>query len=137
MDKRLLEKNFVDNTLHILENYDGPYGVTLLVNCLLGLIVLPEERDFNHINERSGIHFHDLGIRDEDIRSWGNIAEDKRTASRFLRSMRNSVAHIHIDSISEDGEIRSLLFSDNTGFEAVFSVDKLKSIVMKLADYIR
>ncbi len=137
MDKRLLEKNFVDNTLHILENYDGPYGVTLLVNCLLGLIVLPEEKDFNHINERSGIHFHDLGIRDEDIRSWGNIAEEKRTASRFLRSMRNSVAHIRIDSISENGEIRSLLFSDNTGFEAVFSVEKLKSIVMKLADYIR
>jgi hypothetical protein len=137
MRQKSIEKDFVDNTLHILQNYDGRYGVTLLVNCLLGLIVLPKERDYNNISGKDGIHFSDLGIEDSDIRSWGNIEENQRTAARFLRCMRNSIAHIHIESISSEGEIESLLFSDKSGFEAVLRIEKLADIVVKLAAYVR
>ena len=137
MKRKSIEKDFVENTLHILQNYDGRYGVTLLVNCLLGLIVLPKERDYNHISGKEGIHFYDLGIEDSDIRSWGNIEEGQRTAARFLRCMRNSIAHIHIESISSEGEIESLLFSDKSGFEAVLRIEKIKDIAKKLADYVR
>jgi len=137
MENRSIEKEFVQNTLHILQNYRGAYGVTLLVNCLLGLIVLPRERNYNHISEKEMFNFCDLGIEHGDIRSWGNIKKDERTAARFIKCMRNSIAHIQIESISRDGEIESLLFFENSGFEAVLSIKKLKNIVFKLVEYIR
>ncbi|MEW5922317.1 MAG: HEPN family nuclease [Bacillota bacterium] len=135
MEQKNIEKDFVERTLHILDNYDGPYGVTLLINCLLGLIVLPKEKDFNHISGSKDIHFHDLGLEDGDIRSWGNIREEQRTVASFIRCMRNSIAHIHIESISAEGEIESLLFIDKSGFEAVLGIGKIKNMVKKFASY--
>ena len=134
--EKTIEKAFVQRTLHILQTYDGPYGVTLLVNCLLGLILLPKERDFNHISGRNVLCFSDLGIREGEVQTWGNIVEEERTASRFLRCMRNSVAHIKIESITHNGEIESLRFCDNSGFEAVFSIERLKEMLVKLVEQI-
>ena len=34
---------FMHRTKKIIEGYKGQYNVTLLLNCLLGLIVLPSE----------------------------------------------------------------------------------------------
>jgi hypothetical protein len=137
MEDKTIAKDFVSRTLHILDNYDGPYGVTLLVNCLLGLIVLPRERGYKHISEKNGIHFSDLGIKESDIICWGKISEQEKSATRFLRSMRNAVAHIKIESITSEGEIESLHFHDESGFEAVFTIETVKQMVRQLADYIR
>ena len=136
VEQKSIEKEFVDRTLHILEYYHGPYGVTLLVNCLLGLIVLPKERDFNHISHDKALHLHDLGLGDGVILSWGKIKEEERNVARFLRCMRNSIAHIHINSISADGEIELLRFIDKSGFEAVLHVNKIKIMVKKIASYL-
>ncbi|MCW3491025.1 HEPN family nuclease [Dethiobacter alkaliphilus] len=135
MERQVVEKDFVTRTMHILENYDGPYGVTLLINCLLGLIVLPRERGFNRVCHQEGIGFSDLGIDPQEI-CWGRIAEQEQTASRFLQCMRNSVAHIKIESISEQGEIESLRFKDQSGFEVVMKIEKVKELATKLAQYI-
>jgi len=137
MEQQIVEKEFVERTLHILQNYEGPYGVTLLINCLLGMIILPKEKDFNHISGSEDIHFSDLGIEDGDIKSWGKIEVEGRTAARFIRSMRNSIAHIRIESISNEGEIESLHFTDKSGFEAVLSIEKIKQMVMKLREFVR
>ena len=136
-EQKNIEKEFVQHTLQILLDYEGPFGVTLLVNCLLGLIVLPRERGFIYIAERDNLQFEDLGIADEDIRSWGRFKDKERTVARFLGCMRNSIAHVHIESISESGEIESLLFIDKSGFEAVLSIEKIKGRVIKLAGQIQ
>ena len=136
VEEKSIEKDFVERTLHILENYDGPYGVTLLVNCLLGLIVLPKERDFNHVLQNKDLSFDDLGLEDGDILSWGKIKEEERDVARFMRCMRNSIAHIHIESISAEGEIESLRFIDKSGFEAVMGIEKIKTMVKKFASYL-
>lgn len=130
------EKDFVLHTLHILENYDGPYGVTLLINCMLGLIVLPRERGYNRISERDGITFQDLGLNESDVLCWGNLSAKEHNAARFIRCLRNSVAHIQIDGLCEKGEIKSLRFADESGFKAVLSIDKIKEMTYRLADYI-
>ncbi len=136
-DQKNIEKEFVQHTLQIMQDYDGPFGVTLLVNCLLGLIVLPKERNFTYIVERDNLQFQDLGIEEGDIRSWGRFKEEQQTVARFLQCMRNSIAHIHIESISEAGEIDSLRFIDKSGFEASLSIEKIKEIVTKLAEKIQ
>jgi len=66
MKEQCLNKDFIRRTLHIIEHYDGPYGVTLLINCLLGLIVLPKEKDFNGIND-SKLNFSALGMSEKEI----------------------------------------------------------------------
>lgn len=131
------EKDFVLRTLHILQNYDGPYGVTLLINCMLGLIVLPKERGYNHIAEPDGIRFSDLGLNEDDVKCWGNVSVKEQTAARFIRCIRNSVAHIQIESISKEGEITSLCFNDESGFQAILPIEKIKEMTYRLAEYIR
>ncbi|NLZ93412.1 MAG: hypothetical protein GX922_05300 [Firmicutes bacterium] len=135
MDGNCIEKEFVTRTLHILKHYDGPYGVTLLVNCLLGLIVLPKEKDFGHIMEEEKLRFSDLGINAEAI-NWGEIKEEEQNATRFLRCLRNSVAHLKIESLSKEGEIEALRFSDQCGFEAVLKIEQLKKMLERFAAYL-
>jgi hypothetical protein len=137
MEIRKIEKDFVDHTLHILDHYDGPYGVTLLVNCLLGLIVFPRERGYRQITDTRCLDFDDLGIKERNVLSWGKIPRRDKNVARFLRCMRNAVAHIQIESISGDGEIQSLYFSDESGFEAVFDIETVKTMVRKLAECIQ
>jgi hypothetical protein len=129
-----LERDFVIRTLDILHNYKGPYGVTLLINCLLGLIVLPTEKNFEGILEEKGIQLADLGISSSELQSWGKIEEQKRTIMKFVHCLRNSIAHIRVESFDKDGEIKSLCFSDKSGFKAVFSIERMKEIVEKLAN---
>lgn len=135
MEPQKIERDFVTRTLHIIDHYDGPYGVTLLINCLLGLIVLPKERGFSNISRRGRIDFCDLGL-DQQAICWGAIVEQEQTASRFLQSMRNSVAHTTVESISDHGEIESLRFSDQSGFEVVLDISVVKEMVKRLAQYI-
>jgi hypothetical protein len=63
-----IEKDFAKRTLKIIDQYDrakhpGPenYEVTLLVNCLVGLLILPHERRVEVIP--------DLGV--EKLDEWG------------------------------------------------------------------
>ena len=66
----------------------------------------------------------------------GGYQEDGKTGAQLLRCMRNSIAHIQIKSISENGEIASLSFADKSGFKVVLSLEKIKTMVYKLAEYI-
>lgn len=134
MKKEKIDKDFVTRTVHIIENYDGPYGVTLLVNCLLGLIILPRERYCENISQK--VEFDDLGITNE-IKSWGNVPGKERTAFQAIRCIRNAVAHFRIELLTDDGEIQAIRFHDQSGFVAEFSIDRLKDFVLRLAAFIQ
>ncbi len=41
--RRLFRLPVMQHTLQILDKYDGEFDATLLVNCLLGLLVVPKE----------------------------------------------------------------------------------------------
>lgn len=38
------EHSFMRRTLQIIKDYKGKYDATILVNCLLGLLVVPREK---------------------------------------------------------------------------------------------
>ncbi len=115
-----LEIDFVKRTLALIDQYEGfkdcfpfdeQYNHTLLVNCLLGLIVLPKEKIFSYVPKTrialiktlkdSGIH-----------RSIFNPAI-KDTCELFGR-LRNAVAHFDIEFVSETPEnlIDKIIFRD-------------------------
>ncbi|HWE72244.1 MAG TPA: HEPN family nuclease [Stellaceae bacterium] len=35
------QQDFIERSLRIIEQYNGPYDATLLINCLLGLVLVP------------------------------------------------------------------------------------------------
>jgi len=37
--------SFMNRTIRLIDGYDGPWNATLLVNCLLGLLIIPH-KDF-------------------------------------------------------------------------------------------
>ena len=47
--KQEFELDFMSRTREIIEQYKEPYEATLLINCMLGLLVVPKETLFNDI----------------------------------------------------------------------------------------
>ena len=47
--KSKFELDFMSRSREIIEQYQGPYDATLLINCMLGLLVVPKETLFSDI----------------------------------------------------------------------------------------
>jgi hypothetical protein len=126
------DKDFIQRTLDILSDYKAPWEVTLLINCLVGLLILPKEKLFEKIPD---FNIQDLtddwGIKPEHI-------TDIRCPScgyklrNVIRQMRNSVAHMRVKAFSDGKDIEILEFRD-TGFAARIPVESLKVFAIKLA----
>ncbi len=47
MEYKYIEIDFMKRTKKLINDYKGEHRVTLLINCCLGLLVLPKEKHFN------------------------------------------------------------------------------------------
>lgn len=141
------ETDFITRTKTLLEQYDqnnstrqsgDTYDVTLLLNCLIGLVIIPRERYTNKIPkiEVDG----DWGI----AKHIQVIKGGKKTLKETVRHIRNSIAHGKVTPISEDSEsITHVEFIDchkcnNCGgeetFKAKIPIAELKNFSIKFAD---
>jgi hypothetical protein len=104
---RNLEIEFIERTLHLISQYeDGMfkhkfeerYNHTLLINCLLGLIVMPKEKVISYLpNERLNDEFRkQMGIQ---YSTWHDTITDLRG---LIEKLRNTVAHFDIKFESDD-----------------------------------
>ena len=103
------EPDFINRTLALIDQYDGfiedvnfneQYNYTLLINCFLGLIVMPRERVINNIPEI------ELTQESRVALGLGN-AEIEPTITnlrRFIHQLRNSIAHFNIEIKSRNHE---------------------------------
>jgi len=57
------EHSFMQHTLQIVRTYEGPFNASILINCLLGLLVVPKETAL------SAIPFDPLS----NLSKWGSI----------------------------------------------------------------
>lgn len=119
MDYTILDRDFIERTLSLIDQYrelikslkpEEIYDHTLLLNCFLGLIILPHE-----------IHFSYLP-KDKDFAKWGlttsKICDSSASDIRELvRKLRNSAAHFSFE-VHGDGnnKIKQIIFknTDNT-----------------------
>lgn len=141
------ETDFITRTKALLEQYgqnnstrqpSDTYDVTLLLNCLIGLVVIPRERYKNKIPK--------INVDgDWGIAEYITIIEyNKKTLKETVRHIRNSVAHGNVNPISEDGEsITHVKFKDyipcsecdgKVTFEAKIPVKALRVFTVKFAD---
>ncbi len=144
------EIEFIARTLKIVEQYDQfvlpnqdvtgseQFEVTLLINCLLGLLVLPKQNHFDKIPPEPVSRLGEWGLDAKFILDWGRCPRCRRDNEAgnlrdVVHRMRNSVAHLRVVPRGNGHEITELELRDENGFHAVVPCDNLKVFVAKLA----
>ncbi|WP_312508882.1 HEPN family nuclease [Chryseobacterium culicis] len=115
-----IETEFIERTLHLIAQYEGilhrygfneQYNYTLLINCLLGLIVLPKEKVMTYL---PAVRFTEklkaeMGLTDSFFDH--EIVDLKK----LVVQLRHSIAHFDISFESADEEflIDRIVFRDS------------------------
>lgn len=131
-------QSFMRRTLDIAESYSGAYDATLLINCLLGLLIVPKETLLDKIPSTPFESLAEWGIRPESIKSHGKCdygQEHALNLRQLVRRLRNAVAHFHIEPFPRKGDVQGFSFSDRSGFCAQVSLEELHTFVVKLSQH--
>lgn len=133
-------KVFMARTISIIDEYNGQYDATLLINSLLGLLVLPKEHYFDRLPNDSIITIDEWGINKSSIRLLNHNYNNSKKEIKlkcFIRHLRNAVAHFKIEPIYENKQISGFSFQDQKNFEAIISLNELNEFIKALARYIK
>ena len=146
--------NVVKRTIQILNDYDGPYDMCNLINCTLGLIILPCENIKRKGSLIPGVWDLDydriLGLPPFDLKLFNplkfdfdkSIVEDHKTLNVLLQKIRNGLAHQHISPVNHGGEFDYINiwneFEGITDLRIGFSQIQLMNFAMFIAnEYLR
>lgn len=131
------EYDFIERTKANLENYEGDYEVTQMLNSAVGLIMIPQQclsKQLPNIDiDDSGV----FGIYKKDIsRSNGGYS-----IKNILRHLRNGIAHGHIaQNTVQNCRVETIRIQDKNDdyltFDAVFKPDNFKKFALYIADTI-
>lgn len=121
-----LEVEFVERTLKLISQYEiysqtlefkEQYNYTLLVNCLLGLIVLPKEKTLSYLPKAriTDKLKKEIGIE------YSVISNEITQLKHLILELRNSIAHfdIKIQSETEEFLIDNIIFYNEDGNEVI------------------
>lgn len=133
MKMQKFEKEYVQRTKIIIEKMpqDFKYEVTLLLNCLNGLISLPTERTPN------GDSFSQNCI--DKLKEMHVIIKETSEEQTF-RTIRNAIAHANIEPENQDAVIHSVILRDKKPKSSQyhtklrFTVEQLKEYALFVAD---
>ena len=142
MEYKNINEDFVSRTISIINTYEGEYDVTLLINCCVGLLVLPKEL-FNE------------SMPDSEIPITGSYWGLKRSYFTFgpqgsnfslnevIRRVRNGICHFKVQTIPDgSGDISTIVIKDtnksgSNTFHAELPISALKELVLNLAKFVR
>lgn len=147
------EKDFVERTIAILEQYEiikektpqEYYDITLLMNCSLGLLILPQQVWFDRLpkdiidQEKWGIDPSDISTS-ETISKEKKAKVDEKSVRCMARHIRNSISHYRFNILSSNDtnldyiEIEDKLGSKTT-FKAEISIEHFRTFVLSLANF--
>jgi len=132
------EHSFMQHTLEIVQDYEGHFDATMLMNCLLGLLVIPKERFLEAIplDPLSGLSR--WGINPDSIKRAGKKTRKNRnpdTLRGIVYDLRNSVAHFRLKPNPSPQQVDSFEFTDRNedGFHAVIKLEEMRDFVERLA----
>lgn len=135
------ERSFSEHTLAVVEEYAGLYDATLLINCLLGLLVVPKETALNAIPETPLSDLEQWGIAPSSIKTPG-VARgpkdpDPRTLRGLVANLRHSVAHFRIQPVPREGDVTAFEFRNDRGLHAVVQISELREFVTRLSAHLK
>lgn len=129
------DKEFLSRTKYIIENYKGEYEVTLLINCTLALICLPIE----HIKNEDNPNLEIVEKVADKLKEILKIKKDNDLA--LIKSLRNGIAHLKIQTIGYENELKSIKITGETKIDTenycktfIFDILKLREFALSIAD---
>ena len=134
------ERAFIERSLALVQEYKGPFDATLLLNCLLGLLVVPKESCLAAIPKTPVSQLGEWGISPSVIKSYGKSHgenDDPNHLRGLVWRLRNSVAHFRFRPLPSRGEVVAFRFEDQSGFQAEVPLAELRVFVERLAAHIR
>lgn len=136
---RQFERDFMRRTLKLVHEYEGPYDATLLLNCLLGLLIVPKETSLEQIPTDPISKLAEWGISPSSIKNFGKKNKKNQypeTLRGIVYSLRNSIAHIRVRPTDDNRQVKGFVFTDLSGFNASIDLDEVRVFVEKLADHL-
>jgi hypothetical protein len=133
------ERDFMSRTLTLVRQYSGPYDATLLLNCLLGLLIVPKETSIDKIPTDPISELKKWGIEPSSIMKFGRTTDTNRypkTLRGIVWNLRNAVAHFRFKPIHKEGKCIGFTFDDASGFKARIMNDQMRDFVEKLAAHL-
>lgn len=133
------EKSFIDHTLRLVESYGGKFDTTLMVNCLLGLLVLPKEQFLEHIPDEPLSELKKWGIDPASIIDHGRSTKANPypgTLRGLVTNLRHAVAHFNIKPIPATEEVQHFEYTNESGLHAKLSIAEMRSFVKSLSTHL-
>lgn len=133
------KRDFVKRTIEILDkNYENTeYEVTLLLNCLLGMVSLPIE------DKKSSKDNHVVQFENDCVQKLKQLSikfQSNDSTDQLFRNIRNSICHMHIEPSAYQGYIENINFRNfsngNKGkltFWVIISVENLREFANYVA----
>lgn len=133
------DRSFSEHTLQLVQTYEGKFDATLMVNCLLGLLVVPKETVLKAIPESPLTDLPKWGISMGSIKSSGRPTKTNprpETLRGLVANLRHSVAHFQIKPVPSKGDVHSFEFKNHGGLHAIISLSDMRQFVEHLADHL-
>ena len=148
--------DFIRRTQIIVNQYhDGNFDVTLLINCVIGLLFIAKEKFGSVFPQLSdSTSFDNWGLKKEDIKyckhysSKGkSVVDEKITIKSVIKHIRKSFAHCNFTTVSKDSIITGILLKDyyvphqdfnkaTLTFEMLISIERLKCFLLEVSSYV-
>ena len=132
----------IRRTKRLLETYNGTFNITLLMNSLLSLIVLPQQH--NTRIRRLPFMNQDLNNIPEIafILNSPNFVFDRRNFNNDLKNLltriRNGISHQRIEAISENNQWKGVIIEDgignNVGLHLELTILQVRTLAFYIAD---
>jgi hypothetical protein len=134
------ERAFMRHTLAIVRDYRGEFDATLLVNCLLGLLIVPKEDYLKAIPADPLDNLPNWGIQRSSIIAAGRVSPKSQVKVTNLRelvtSLRHAVAHFNVRPFPDHGEVRGFVYTNGIGLHARISLSEMREFVTRLAEHL-
>lgn len=133
MELKELKREFVERTVELIKsNIDTNYEVTMLTNCLYGLVTIPTEST----TASTGLS---IDVVNDKLKSLATIKKHG-TSEQLFRALKNSLSHMHFQFKNADGEIVGVCFWDqkdkkaSTHTEFYMTIDALREYALFIAE---
>lgn len=133
------ERSFSEHTLELVHRYQGPHDATFLVNCLLGLLVVPRETALNAIPDDPLVGLLHWGISPASIKAAGrptNANPRPDSLRGLVTNLRHSVAHFRVKPIPAEGDVLAFEFRNDVGLHAEITLAELQQFIERLSEHL-
>ena len=128
--------SYMGRTLELVHGYRGPHEATNLINCLIGLLVVPSDTVYGVIPDTPLSKLRDWGISRKSIKRFSKGRKSNGqppTLRQIIRRLRRSVAQFQAKPRYANGRFTGVEFRDGRAFHVVLTTAELRRFVDKLA----